>query len=57
MHLPLPLLFPVLPLPALRHGPRSGPFTPRAEVTNGRAAMLGFAVLLALEAKAGVPFF
>lgn len=35
----------------------AGIFTPRAEVTNGRAAMLGFAILLALEYKAGVPFF
>ncbi|PNH08088.1 Carotene biosynthesis-related protein CBR, chloroplastic [Tetrabaena socialis] len=34
-----------------------GPFTPRAEMTNGRAAMLGIAVLLFLEDKAGVPFF
>eukprot|EP00879_Flechtneria_rotunda_P026764 GHRR01028588.1.p2 GENE.GHRR01028588.1~~GHRR01028588.1.p2 ORF type:complete len:153 (+),score=54.81 GHRR01028588.1:789-1247(+) len=34
-----------------------GIFSPRAEITNGRAAMLGFAVLLALEYKAGVPFF
>jgi hypothetical protein len=35
----------------------AGFFTPRAEITNGRAAMLGFAVLVALEYKAGVPFF
>jgi hypothetical protein len=35
----------------------AGIFTPRAEITNGRAAMLGFAVLVALEYKAGVPFF
>eukprot|EP00877_Chromochloris_zofingiensis_P013543 jgi/Chrzof1/8442/Cz03g10240.t1_ELIP9[v5.2] len=34
-----------------------GIFSPRAEVTNGRAAMLGFAVLLLLENKAGVAFF
>ncbi|GFR47881.1 hypothetical protein Agub_g9691 [Astrephomene gubernaculifera] len=34
-----------------------GWFTPRAEITNGRAAMVGFAVLLWLEDKAGVPFF
>jgi hypothetical protein len=34
-----------------------GRFTPRAEFTNGRAACLGWAVLLALEHKAGVPFF
>jgi hypothetical protein len=35
----------------------TGIFTPQAEITNGRAAMLGFAVLAALEYKAGVPFF
>ncbi|KAI8466054.1 MAG: hypothetical protein J3K34DRAFT_485531 [Monoraphidium minutum] len=34
-----------------------GMFTPRAEFTNGRAAMIGWAVLLWLESKAGVPFF
>lgn len=34
-----------------------GPFSPRAELTNGRAAMLGFAVLCVLELSAGVPFF
>jgi hypothetical protein len=35
----------------------TGIFTPQAEILNGRAAMLGFAILLALEYKAGVPFF
>jgi hypothetical protein len=34
-----------------------GIFTPRAEVANGRAAMIGFAVILALEYKTGVPFW
>lgn len=34
-----------------------GIFTPRAEITNARAAMLGFAILLLLEHKSGVPFF
>lgn len=34
-----------------------GVFTPRAEITNARAAMLGFAILLLLESKSGVPFF
>ncbi|PNW72174.1 hypothetical protein CHLRE_16g679250v5 [Chlamydomonas reinhardtii] len=34
-----------------------GMFTPRAEITNGRAAMLALGVLLLLEDKAGVPFF
>ena len=35
----------------------AGAFTPRAEITNARAAMLGFAVLLLLENKSAVPFF
>ncbi len=35
----------------------AGIFTPRAEITNARAAMLGFAILLLLENKSGVPFF
>ena len=35
-----------------------GPFTPRAEYWNGRAAMVGWASLLALEAtQGGAPFF
>jgi hypothetical protein len=34
-----------------------GIFSPRAELTNGRAAMVGFVCLLALEYKTGVPFF
>jgi len=35
-----------------------GPFTPRAERVNGRAAMLAIAAVLALESRAGgVPFF
>jgi 4-hydroxy-L-threonine phosphate dehydrogenase PdxA len=34
-----------------------GAFSPRAEFLNGRAAMIGWAALLALEHKAGVPFF
>lgn len=34
-----------------------GPFTPRAEITNGRAAMLGFATVMALEWNAGFCFF
>lgn len=37
--------------------PNAGIFTPQAEILNGRAAMLGFGILLALEYKAGVPFF
>ena len=35
----------------------AGIFTPQAEITNARAAMLGFAILLLLESKSGVPFF
>ena len=35
----------------------AGWFTPRAEITNARAAMLGFAVVAALEWNAGVCFF
>ena len=34
-----------------------GPFTAQAEMLNGRAAMMGFAALLALEATSGMPFF
>ncbi|KAK9868895.1 hypothetical protein WJX84_007933 [Apatococcus fuscideae] len=34
-----------------------GIFSPRAETTNGRAAMLGFGILLLLEANSQVPFF
>ena len=34
-----------------------GAFSPKAEVTNGRAAMLGIAILLALEQNAGASFF
>lgn len=35
-----------------------GPFTPAAETLNGRAAMIGFAALLALEAaRGGTAFF
>lgn len=35
----------------------AGPFSPQAEKVNGRAAMLGLALLLFIESKAGVPFF
>lgn len=34
-----------------------GPFTPQAEILNGRAAMLGFAALLAAEAVRGSALF
>jgi hypothetical protein len=42
-----------LPPPA----PATGMFTPQAEFTNGRAAMLAWGIVLLLEHKAGVPFF
>jgi hypothetical protein len=34
-----------------------GPFTPRAEIANGRAAMIGIVGVAALEYSSGVPFF
>mmetsp|Transcript_15706 Transcript_15706/g.39938 ORF Transcript_15706/g.39938 Transcript_15706/m.39938 type:complete len:205 (-) Transcript_15706:133-747(-) len=34
-----------------------GPMSPRAETTNGRAAMLAFMVMLVLEQRTGIPFF
>merc|ERR1712224_567158 len=34
-----------------------GFFSPEAEMLNGRAAMIGFALLLAIEAKSGSAFF
>jgi hypothetical protein len=38
-------------------GQKLGPFTPQAEMLNGRAAMMGFASLLAFEAVRGAPLF
>lgn len=38
-------------------GVLAGAFSPKAEVTNGRAAMLGIAVVLLLEQNAGASFF
>merc|ERR1712157_176043 len=32
-------------------------FSPEAEMLNGRAAMIGFALLLAIEAQSGTAFF
>ena len=32
-------------------------FSPEAEMLNGRAAMIGFALLLAIEAQSGSAFF
>jgi len=37
--------------------PHAGPFSPQAEIINGRAAMLGIVLLIFIESKAGVPFF
>ena len=34
-----------------------GMFSPRAELTNGRAAMMGFLCMILLEYRTGVPFF
>ena len=36
---------------------RMGPFTPDVEIINGRAACLGFAALLAIEAVKGSALF
>jgi succinate dehydrogenase hydrophobic anchor subunit len=46
-------------VPALSKTPPEtfGPFTPNAELLNGRAAMLGFASLLAIEFARGVALF
>lgn len=41
----------------LRKSDSLGPFTPAAELLNGRAAMLGFAALLAVEAIRQSPLF
>ena len=34
-----------------------GPFSPKAELVNGRAAMIGFAAMLAIEAVKGSALF
>ena len=34
-----------------------GPFTPKAEMLNGRAAMLGFLLLIGFEAGSGTALF
>ena len=39
----------LVPAFARRTGDTLGPFTPQAEMTNGRAAMIGFAAMLVIE--------
>lgn len=56
----IPLLWVYASMVPIMHGALLEPFgvfTPRAELANGRAAMLGFAGVLALEYHTGVPFF
>ncbi|KAG2454019.1 hypothetical protein HYH02_001060 [Chlamydomonas schloesseri] len=38
-----------------RRDEKLGPFTPQAELLNGRAAMIGFAAMLAIEVAMGKP--
>jgi hypothetical protein len=54
------LLFIVASLVPILKGTKKeafGPFTPAAEMTNGRAAMLGIAFMLAAEAFRHAPVF
>lgn len=47
-------------IPLLSAGDKNkalGPFTPQAELLNGRAAMIGFAAMLAIEAVKGSALF
>lgn len=45
-------------LKSAEEGMAIGPFTPKAELANARAAMIGFAALLVLEyARGGSPLF
>ncbi|KAK9828994.1 hypothetical protein WJX72_003297 [[Myrmecia] bisecta] len=46
-------------IPFLNNAPKEpfGPFTPKAEMVNGRAAMIGFAALLIIEAVKGSALF
>lgn len=41
----------------LRKSESLGPFTPNAELLNGRAAMIGFAALIGLELARNSPLF
>lgn len=47
----------LIPLVEGRKPDTVGPFTPEAEVLNGRAAMIGFAALLVIESITGKAFF
>jgi len=54
------LLFTIASLVPILKGTKKealGPFTPAAEMLNGRAAMLGIAFLLLSEASQNAPFF
>lgn len=65
-HIPGPMIFVVALLttasliPVVKEGserPTFGPFTAGAELLNGRAAMIGFAALLAVESIRGTALF
>ena len=47
----------LIPLMASSKREAFGPFTPSAEMLNGRAAMIGFASLLVVEAVRGAALF
>lgn len=47
----------LIPIFANKPASAVGPFAPAAELLNGRAAMLGFAILLTLEAINNAPLF
>eukprot|EP00200_Dunaliella_tertiolecta_P002897 CAMPEP_0202348308 /NCGR_PEP_ID=MMETSP1126-20121109/6294_1 /ASSEMBLY_ACC=CAM_ASM_000457 /TAXON_ID=3047 /ORGANISM="Dunaliella tertiolecta, Strain CCMP1320" /LENGTH=183 /DNA_ID=CAMNT_0048939977 /DNA_START=60 /DNA_END=611 /DNA_ORIENTATION=- len=47
----------LVPAFARRKSDPVGPFTPQAEMTNGRAAMIGFAAMLVYEGVQGIALF
>ncbi|KAF5832722.1 carotene biosynthesis-related protein CBR, chloroplastic [Dunaliella salina] len=47
----------LIPAFARRQGDTVGPFTPQAEMTNGRFAMIGFAAMLIYEGVQGAALF
>nr|P27516.1 RecName: Full=Carotene biosynthesis-related protein CBR, chloroplastic; Flags: Precursor [Dunaliella salina]AAA33279.1 carotenoid binding protein [Dunaliella salina] len=47
----------LIPAFARRKGDAMGPFTPDAEMTNGRFAMIGFAAMLVYEGIQGIALF